>query len=187
MHAFMRTVFVRTGRRDALVHDAELSPPRVQAIQSVHAVRCEWGTVLTANRIRSSMMSKQSPQLAVHALRLHIGKALAAEYVPTAVIDDGERITVFAITHPKLTVEIDGPHVVWRRRLQRCGARVFPVRARPAAAHAVVARARLCSSNPRTPSARNRSRHLYPVLRLMPYREHNSVMVHWPLAKSCAK
>ena len=41
-----------------------------------------------------------------------------------------------------------------------------------------------CSSNPRTPSASHRSRHLYPVFRLMPYRCQRSVIVHCPLAKS---
>jgi hypothetical protein len=41
MHAFVRPVLLRTRGRNALVRDAELQPPRVEAIQSVNVGRRE--------------------------------------------------------------------------------------------------------------------------------------------------
>lgn len=46
---------------------------------------------------------------------------------------------------------------------------------------------RLSAASAAIPEAGNRSRHLYRVLRLMPYRAHNSVLVHKPLARSCGE
>ena len=79
MHALMGAVLLRTRGRNALMDDAQLQPPRVEAIQSVNAVRGEGRPVVTADRVRSSVRAEESPHLAVHALCFHIRKALAAQ------------------------------------------------------------------------------------------------------------
>ena len=53
MHAFVRAVFLGACRRGALMHDAELQPLRVEAIQSVNAVRREGRAIIAANRLRN--------------------------------------------------------------------------------------------------------------------------------------
>src|SRR5674476_922607 len=53
MHAFVRAVLLRTRGRHALMHDAELQPPRIEAIQPMNAVRGKGSPVVTANRLNA--------------------------------------------------------------------------------------------------------------------------------------
>jgi hypothetical protein len=53
--------------------------------------------------------SKQPPQLSVYALRLHVGKTLAAQHLSTEVIDDRQRVAVLAVARTELPLEVDGP------------------------------------------------------------------------------
>lgn len=140
MHALVRAVFLRTRRRNALMHDPELQPPRIEAIQSVNAVRREGRAVVAANGVRQPVGPKQPPQFSVHALRLHVGRTLAAQQVSTKVIDDRQRVAVHAIARTQLSFEVDGPHLVRRRRLQRGGAGMLPMRTGATAPHAIVSR-----------------------------------------------
>lgn len=74
MHALVRAVLWRTRGRNPLMHDAELQPPGVEAIQPVNPMRSEGRAMVTADRVRKSVAAKQLPQLSVHALCFHVGK-----------------------------------------------------------------------------------------------------------------
>jgi hypothetical protein len=56
------------------------------------------------------------------------------------VIDDRQRVAVDAIARPKLAVEVDGPHLIGRGRVQGRGAGILPVGARATASYTPVSR-----------------------------------------------
>ncbi len=102
----MRVIFLWTRGRNALMRDPQVQPPRVEAIESVNTVSRERRAAVAANRVRQSVRTEESTQLAVHAGGAHVGKTLAAQYVATDVIDDGEWRAIDAIAHAELAVEI---------------------------------------------------------------------------------
>lgn len=106
----------------------------------MNAIRSDRRAVVTGDGVRKAIPTEQLPPRSVHAVRLHVGKALAAQHRATEGIDEGQRRAVDAIAGPKRAFEVDGPDLVGRRRLQGGGPRVLPVRARATAADAPVSR-----------------------------------------------
>ena len=76
----------------------------------------------------------------MHPDRLHTWKVLTTQNIATEMIDDRERIAVDPISHAKLAFDVDGPHLVWGRRLPWRRIRMLPMRAQSTTAHAIIAR-----------------------------------------------
>src|SRR5215813_13408189 len=71
MHALVGAVLLRTGGRDALVHDPELHPPDVQGGQTMDARRGERHAVVRADGVGQSNLAKQFAEERLDIDRLH--------------------------------------------------------------------------------------------------------------------
>ena len=140
MPAFMGAVLWRTRGREAVRHDPARSPPRGEAMASVHAMRRHRGAGVAANGVGQAVVPEQTSPLAVDPIGLHVRNALAAQPGATAVIDDRPRLAVDAIPCAEVAVAIDGPPLSGCGRLQRRRARRRPVRARPSPSRASMVR-----------------------------------------------
>jgi hypothetical protein len=75
-----------------------------------------------------------------HARAGDLQEPVAAEQVAAEVIKDGQWIAVDPVAHAELALEVDGPDLVGRGRVERGGPRMLPVPAAAAMLDAVVAR-----------------------------------------------
>ena len=79
MHAFMRAVFLRMARRDALMGDAELQPPDVEAVEPMDAIGRERCAVVTADRSGEPTLAKEPFHAGLHAVAFDIEGAVTTE------------------------------------------------------------------------------------------------------------
>ena len=62
------------------MHDIELQPPGVEAIQAMSAIRGERRAAITADRVGQRVPPQQQPQLTVDIVGFHVGRDLAAQH-----------------------------------------------------------------------------------------------------------
>lgn len=113
-----------------LVYNPKFSPPCVEAIQSVSAIRSTLRTVVTSDRVKQAVPPKKLSKLTVNAIAPHVRKALEVKHIATEVVDDRQRVEVDAVARPKWASEIKGPQLVGCRRLQGRCAEVLPMSTR---------------------------------------------------------
>lgn len=138
VHAFMGSVLLRVSGSDALVSDAELKPPDVQACEAVNAGRGKGSPVVTADGVWKSMSTKQVKELVLNGFSSYVGERPATEEIAAEVIDDGERVAVMSIAHAKVAFEINGPNLVGCGGVEGSGTGMLPTSATGTRANASV-------------------------------------------------
>jgi hypothetical protein len=153
VESLMSPVFLRTAGVNALVGDAELEPPDVEAVETVNAAGGEGSAVVGADGLRKATGAKQMAQVGFHALPGDIAQTLAAEKITAEVVDDGEGVAVESIAHAELALEIDGPDLVRAGGAQRGGAGMLPVPPASAVVNVAVTSEDVADGTPGGPGA----------------------------------
>jgi len=123
---FEGAVFVGTPRDDALVGDAWLKPPHIEAVEPVNAGGGKWRAVVSADRLGQSGGPKELAEVRFHRRPADVREPLAAEQVAAEVIDDRQRVATDPVPHPEMALEIDRPDLVRADRRDRHPAGMFP-------------------------------------------------------------
>ncbi|HXG23384.1 MAG TPA: hypothetical protein VNJ09_02420 [Chthonomonadales bacterium] len=87
---FVGPGFLRTARRDALMGDAELERPDVEAVEVVDAGGGEGRAVVGADGLGEAAGAEQVAEVRLDAGAPDIGQALGAEEIAAEVIDHCE-------------------------------------------------------------------------------------------------
>src|SRR2546423_15170660 len=71
MHAFMLAVLLGTGRRNALMDDAELHPPDIEGREAMNPGRGERGAIVSPDRLGQADLPEERAEHGLRERRLH--------------------------------------------------------------------------------------------------------------------
>ena len=127
MHPLMCAVLARRRGRDALMLNAQAHPPHAERRESVDTGRRERRAVVRANGPRQPVRAKRRLEDRSRRPGLRRQAAVAVHQEARVEIGDRQRIALDPVARAELALEVGGPEVV--RRLRVDGRRPGMVRA----------------------------------------------------------
>src|ERR1700674_4036339 len=112
VHPFLTAVLLGLARLDALRPYPELEEPPRELAQSTERNTGERDTIVSADRVRQSILTEHRLEAGAGAAALRPIQTLATEQIATVVVADRQRIAALSVAEPELALEVGAPDII---------------------------------------------------------------------------